>query len=233
MAILQCEDCQSAISSTAETCPTCGAKVTINAGWKKSDIISAVSAGVSSLAWLVALGAFSFGIWQFQVADNWKKREFVAAQIKEFYADSANKAVLTLLDYNPALVELFPNKTRPEDRYVNVEFDTVVNAIAKEQDFTDEEFQVRQLFEHFLGSLARFDYFVNFKAIAPDELCADFAYPVGLLQGAEDVQKMKLENGDVNINPLVEAVRAYLKRWKAHDVEHFFRTIDEACGGWQ
>jgi hypothetical protein len=72
-------------------------------GWEKSDVIAAASA-------VCAIAVFAFGIWQYRSSENWKRSEFVAAQIKEFNSDKINHAVLLMMDYDPARVELFPEK---------------------------------------------------------------------------------------------------------------------------
>jgi hypothetical protein len=75
------------------------------AGWEKSDIIAAASAAC-------AIAVFAFGIWQYRSSENWKRSEFVAAQINEFNSDKINNAVLLMMDCDPAHVELFPEKNR-------------------------------------------------------------------------------------------------------------------------
>jgi hypothetical protein len=57
---------------------------------------------------------FLFGILQYRSSENWKRSEFVAAQIKEFNSHKINHAVLLMMDYDPAHVELFPEKTNVE-----------------------------------------------------------------------------------------------------------------------
>src|SRR5258707_1216341 len=91
-------------------------------GWGKAGLISAISAAC-------AIAVFAFGIWQYRSSENWKRSEFVAAQIKEFNSDKVNRAVLLMMDYDPVRIELFPEKANVSDRYVNVEFMMLVNAI--------------------------------------------------------------------------------------------------------
>jgi hypothetical protein len=98
--------------------------------WEKSDVIAAASAAC-------AIAVFAFGIWQYRSSENWKRSEFVAAQIKEFNSDKINHAVLLMMDYEPAHVELFPDKPNLADRYVDVNFDTLIKAIREEKGFTE------------------------------------------------------------------------------------------------
>ena len=189
--------------------------------WEKTDVIAAVSA-------VCAIAVFAFGIWQYRSSENWKRSEFVAAQIKEFNSDKINHAMLLMMDYDPAHVELFPEKDKADDRYVNVEFKMLVKAVENEkEDFTDAEFQIRVYFEHFLTSLSRFNYFLSSGAIEPQELCADFAYPVELMTGTVRDLKLKITGDDVE--PFSKAVRNYLARWQETDIIDFMQKIEKAC----
>jgi hypothetical protein len=189
--------------------------------WQKSDVIAAVSA-------VCALAVFLFGILQYRSSENWKRAEFVAAQIKEFNSDKINHAVLVMMDYDPAHVELFPEKANAKDRYVDVKFGMLVKAIDQEQEFSEAEFQIKIYFEHFLTSLSRFNYFLDAGAIEPQELCADFAYPVELMTGI--AREMKLKNTSVDIEPFSKAVSKYIARWEYTEIAEFEKRIQKACG---
>jgi hypothetical protein len=188
--------------------------------WAKSDVIAALSAAC-------AIAVFLFGILQYRSSENWQRSEFVAAQIKEFNTDKINAAVLQMMDYDPAHVELYPEKSSAKDRYVDVTLSMLVKAVGQEKEFTDAEFRVRIFFEHYLTSLSRFNYFLTSGAIEPEELCADFAYPVELMTGA--AREMKLRNTGDDIAPFAKAVHDYLVRWEYADIIEFDRKIQKAC----
>ena len=188
--------------------------------WEKSDVIAAASA-------VCAIGVFAFGIWQYRSSENWKRSEFVAAQIKEFNSDKINQSVMLMMDYDPARVELFPDREKTVDRYFDVKFEMLVNAIDQEKGFSEQEFQIRQYFEHFLTSLSRFNYFLTSGAIDASELCADFAYPVELMTGS--ARDMKLKNTGVDIEPFSKAVHGYVARWQFTDISDFMGKIQKAC----
>jgi hypothetical protein len=204
------------------------------AKWETSDRIAAVSAACAILVLL-------FGVLQYRSSEKWKRSDFVATQIKEFNSDRINSSFLRMLDYNPARVELFPNKSDFEERYVEVYFDTLTSAInqsiKKDQDFDEVDFEVLQYFEHFMKSLSRFDYFLRSGAIEAHELCADLGYVAGLMNG--DAREMKFENTGLDIAPFAIAVRNYIKNWENNDVAHLIQELRVACqyrvsrGGWQ
>jgi hypothetical protein len=89
-------------------------------------------------------------------------------------------------------VELFPEKPTVRERYIDVDFRTLINAINTEKYTIASEFQIRIYWEHLLTSLSRLNYFLDSGAIEPHELCADFAYPVELMTGT--AREMKLKN---------------------------------------
>ena len=179
MALVKCEHCGEQIAGNAEHCPKCGGIYT-RKGWKRSDIISAIQATISGISAIIALGVLTYYFSQYRTTENWKKREFVATQIKEFHSDKINEAVLLMLDYDPARIELFPDRKEIGDRYVDVSFETLVAAVNKEKKYTEIEFEVRKFFEHFLNSLSRFNYYISYDAIHPAELCTELGYPIGI-----------------------------------------------------
>ena len=190
------------------------------AAWEKSDIISAASAAC-------AIFVFGFGIWQYRSSENWKRSEFVASQIKEFGTDKVNQAVLLMMDYEGVRIELFPDRPNADDRFVEVGLAMLVESLNRESHLPPNEFQIRQYFEHFLTSLSRFNYFLESGAIEPNELCADFGYPVELMTG--DARDMKLKNVGIDIAPFSKALNDYLTRWDYVYVQNFLKKIQKAC----
>jgi len=189
------------------------------ARWEKSDVIAAVSAAC-------AIFVFGLGVWQYRSSENWKRSEFVAAQIKEFNSDTINHAVLLMMDYDPVRVELFSDRDKLDKRYVDVNFKMLVKAISQEREFTDDEFQIKIYFEHFLTALSRFNYFLTSGAIEPKELCVDFDYPIGIMTGT--VRDMIRKNTGGDIEPFTKAVNDYLRRWQYTDIISFEQKIQRA-----
>ena len=117
-----------------------------------------------------------------------------------------------MMDYDPARIELFPDKANVEDRYLDVNYETLTKSIEKDNGFSDVEYQVRQYFEVFLTSLSRLNYFTDAGSIHPEELCADFGYHINLMSGA--AREIKLKNTGIDIEPFAKAVRGFLDRWQ-------------------
>lgn len=127
-----------------------------------------------------------------------------------------------MLDYNPASVELSGKK---EDVYYN----TLISAVSKDIfDHDEQELKVKQLFEHFISSLSEFQFFTE-NIIDPGILCLEFGYPIGILNGDEEIRKEKLRNSNIDIKPLADAVRDYLQRWNNTDVPAFMEKVEHSC----
>lgn len=231
MSIVPCSDCGELISSSAAMCPKCGANLgATQTKWKSSEWISMIGTVISfSTLVLGAVGAY-VAYHEFILSDNWKRREFVSAQIKDFYSDKVNGNVLALLDYNPATVELYPNKEKAADRVKSVYFKDLVSAIRDEDNLVGDRLLIRQQFEHFLQSLARFDYLSRYDAVRLDELCSDLEYPVSLLAGDPHAQEMKQKNSGIDILPLATAMRDYIARWNNVGIRRFMTSLSRACG---
>ena len=189
--------------------------------WKIADRISAMST-------ICAVLVFLFGIYEYKSSENWKRSEFVAEQIKEFNSDKINQSVLLLMDYDPVRMDLFPDKPNLKNRYVDVGLETLVTAISKDNNFSSVELQIREYFEHLMIWLRRFDYFIVSGAIEPKELCADFGYPIDLMNGS--ARDLNYKNTGIDIATFSKGVQEYLTRWQETEILHFMQKIHKACG---
>jgi hypothetical protein len=229
MNLIDCPDCAMRISGGASICPHCGAA--IKKGWKTSDKVAVGGAVVAALTLILGSIGAIVAFEEFKVQDGWKRREFVVAQIKDFYADRINTNVLLLLDYNPAMIELYPNSPSSANRTKQVQFKEFVEMIKNDRP-ADDTLLLREQFEHFLKSLSRLNYLVSYNAIDPKELCSDLEYPLSLLGGDPDVIQMKKKNSDddFDVTELSQAIDGYVTRWKDHSTREFVVKMGKACG---
>lgn len=222
MKFVQCDQCGEIVAINGKRCPNCGEALEAK-GWKRAEKISVASLIVAGMAAAIALGVLSASLWQFFSNEKWKQREFIDEQIKEFHKDKINEAVLRMLDYNPALVELSPGNQ--EDVY----FRTLISAVSRDTfDDKEQEFRVKQLFEHFISSLSKF-YFFTENIVDSNILCLEFGYPIGILNGNEDIRREKLRYSDIDIKPLADAVHNYLQRWNDTYMPSFMEKIERSC----
>ena len=218
MALVDCPECGRHIAESADHCPNCGATRTKR--WKASDIIAAVVAAFG-------IAGFAVGLYQYSISENWKKREFVATQLKEFHSYKLNEAFLLILDYPATRVELYPDKKDQNEKYADVSFDDLVAAISGPKRGT-AAFEVRKIFEHFLQSLSRFNYYMAYDAIDPKELCQEFEYPVAVLTVRQDVKEAKIKE-EVDLTRLSDALQEYFDRWPNAYVNNFLKEINQSC----
>lgn len=76
--------------------------------------------------WAKILGAimvFSIGLWQYAKAQRWKRREFIAAQVKEFESDKKIQLAMTMLDWNNREL-YFPSEA--SDKPIALKVDTAL-----------------------------------------------------------------------------------------------------------
>jgi hypothetical protein len=111
---------------------------------------------IKLLALVGASIAFVVGLFQYRITQRWKRAEWVAQEMKDFFGDPSVKTALQLLDWGSRSAELFPNRTNLEDRFVKVGDDDLAKALAYHSDrpegFTPTEAALRDLFDHFLDS---------------------------------------------------------------------------------
>lgn len=256
MSLGPCPECDAEVSSSASVCPSCGADLRTGK-WKISDKISLFSALIALVAVLgagvggyftyeqlkVATGNFNVAVRQLELATNqfnmayqqyrsneqWKQQEFIAGQIKDFYADPINSNVLKLLDYDPATIDLLPDRKDPAKNQRQVPMATFVNAIRNDNSVGDV-LLLRQQFEHFLANLSRFNYLANHSVINPDELCNVMGYHLALLAGDPVQAAAKKNQSKIDIVPLATAMREYVQNWQRRDIYEFFKLMSSTCG---
>jgi hypothetical protein len=73
---------------------------------------------LSILGYLGALGAFAVGLWQYRRADYWKRSEFLAKEMKEYFTDPKVLLALTMVDWGERDIQLFdpsiPGSANPD-----------------------------------------------------------------------------------------------------------------------
>jgi len=116
--------------------------------------------------------AFGIGLNQYRKSEAWKRLEFVAAEMKAFYADPAVKLAMGMLDWRKKEVALY--KYRDENNYDRelVDYGLVARALGIDPDLAYDKKQsaIREIFERFLEYLARFEGFLTAGVVKPIDL---------------------------------------------------------------
>ncbi|MBO9573771.1 MAG: hypothetical protein J7497_16415, partial [Chitinophagaceae bacterium] len=64
---------------------------------------------------------FLIGLKRYQKDQIWNRQEFIAREMKDFQNDPSVKNALLMLDWEVRHIQLFPDKEKPEERYVIVD----------------------------------------------------------------------------------------------------------------
>jgi len=143
---------------------------------------------ISALGFGGTICALLFGFRQYQRAEQWKRAEFIAKEIKEFESDPYVRNAMQMIDWGERKINLFQMEGLKYDDCVLVNRDKQWRALLphtikeefpslfvdsnaeKKKRFTPEETQIRDTYDVFLNYLQRFGNFVEADLIDSAEL---------------------------------------------------------------
>lgn len=170
---------------------------------------------VSILGFGGAIAALVFGLRQYKRAEQWKRGEFVAEEIKEFESNPSVRNAMVMIDWGVRTLNLFliPNPTTAdyirvtrEDQWralvphpLKPKYPSLVLELELEGDspadpprmFTIEEARIRDSYDAFLDSLERFANFAKSGLVSPEEFRPYLAYWIDSIANVDDVQEYK------------------------------------------
>ncbi len=169
---------------------------------------------------------------QNKINQDWKRAEFIAAEMKEFSRDPSVVMVMQMIDYTDRSYYLGmkdkdgePLLTRVTHRQAALDaleasgrlkkvasFAAIETALATSGGFSVEEAAIRDSFDVFLSYIERFEQFIKLKLISEAEIFPYLRYCIRMIQG----KVRHVEPG------MLSAFRAYLKAFHFEDAEHFF-----------
>ena len=155
------------------------------------------------------------GVYEYAKAQKWKKAEFVAKEVKEFYNDFNVKRALVLLDWNANELELRSNEIEDKSKiWFNDEILMSALQTHKERNkFKDEEVLIKGIFDSFLDKLSMFNNYVEAGLIDIADIKTYFAYWINII-------------GDKNNDRKPEKVRTQI--W-VYINEYGYSDIIELC----
>jgi hypothetical protein len=125
--------------------------------WKPDDLLKA-------LILLGAALAFIIGLAQYRRAQQWKRVEWVAQEMKSFFGDPVVQAAWLMIDWGSRRIPLYPDRQAESERYVRLTNEIVANALQLHEDrpdgFSDLEADIRATFDRALDGLERFHSYV-------------------------------------------------------------------------
>ena len=132
-----------------------------------------------------ALVVFIIGLWQYTRAQKWKRREFIAAQIKDFEADKDIQLVMIILDWTDRKL-YFPSVSGGNSIEVRVDDQLLCSALLPHEAasrYSADEVMIRDRIDRFLEMLVRLDNFVEARLINVAELRPYVGYWIRLISG--------------------------------------------------
>jgi hypothetical protein len=152
--------------------------------WSCSQFIDSLELIMGVIGGFGALFLFFIGLRRYKREQEWKRKEFIANEIRLFNDDPMVKNVLLMLDWSVRKIELFPDKNKRNKRFVTVNRALLSSALAHhlekiksdEDRFTEEEVAIRDHFDRFLSYFERFNQFLTAGMFSEKELEAYLHY---------------------------------------------------------
>ena len=133
---------------------------------------------------LATLATLAFGILQYRTAQLWRKKELIAEETKEFFADPMVKTAMRLMDWRAFKIDLPRPDLPEEERRVAVTSKVLADALRiygssgpqqgeaaiGEDRFRPVEVHIRDVFDRFLDGLERFDHFVESGLVSASDI---------------------------------------------------------------
>jgi len=159
--------------------------------------------------------AFIIGLTQYRVAQNWKKAEFVASEIKEAFAEPSFVTATILLDWNQTLVDL-----GKVDHLKNVDVnDAMLQAawrphIERPGGFSDLEVRLRDILDVFLTRIQRFEHFIEIGLVKSKDFYPFLRYWIKIVGDPKAGRKS---------TELQATIWRYIAFYELDDVQRFFK----------
>lgn len=183
--------------------------------WKTDDILTAVALIGGAIA-------FILGLLQYRKAQQWKRVEWVAQEMKLFFSDPMVQNALQMIDWGERRILLFPHREKFEDRYVVVSGEDVKLALLPHDErpkYTEVEAAIRDCFDRFLDGIERFESYVATGLVRPADLEPYLSYWGYHIAAARE--------GDPKVERLVQ-LRKYMGRYGYIGTSRLIQQLKEA-----
>lgn len=129
---------------------------------------------IAALGVVVGAVGFAIGLYQYHIAQKWKKSEFAAKLLEELANDERLTTCCKLLDYSTRKLPV-PSQYRPltEDSIFLHNWEALGKAMSSEVDMRKFEWQAvlyRDLFDYFFGYLERINHYIDIGLITAKDV---------------------------------------------------------------
>jgi hypothetical protein len=173
-----------------------------------------ISEGLELFGLFGAVATLLFGIFQYQNAQQWKRTEWVAQEMKAIFADPMVDNTLKMIDWDGREILLFPSHPDSSKKHVPVLHIDVKKALRihnSESAFTRSEAAIRDSFDRFFDGLERLGHYVEIKLIAVSEVQPFLKY-----------WSNKVIKGDMS-----EEIKLYMKEYGYEDSQRLLEEINK------
>jgi hypothetical protein len=131
--------------------------------------------------------AFWIGLRQYRKSEVWKRLEFVAAEMKVFYQDTAVRTAMSMLDWRKKEMALFKYRDENDYNRVVVDYEIVARSLGVDPELQYDKTQsaIREIIERFLEFLARFEGFLEAGVVEQSDLTPYLDYWMRLISGCD------------------------------------------------
>jgi hypothetical protein len=179
----------------------------------------AATADVALKLLIVAGGivAFVVGLWQYRRAQKWKRSEWVAQEMRQFFGDADVRRALLMIDWGKREIT-FSTDSAPFGTVTYAVSDAMIvkalqhHTLRKEK-FSDEETLIRDTFDRFLDGLERLASFRACRLVSANDLRPYLAYWFNKIRDAEE--------GNSQRQRLVQ-LRRYIESYGFRGVQQLF-----------
>ena len=148
---------------------------------------------------LVSIGALLLtsltllkGIVEYQKTQKWKKLEFIAKEVKEFFADFNVKRMLLLLDWNMLDLPIKEGEITTNAKTIKINDDILFSAWQHHEasdGFPELETLIRVIFDEGLSKLSLFNQYLKTGLMEENDLKPYLIYWIDIIGKAENGRK--------------------------------------------
>ena len=132
---------------------------------------------VTKVPIIIVTATFAIGLYQYWKAQRWKRCEFIAKEIKEFENNALVRRAMFMLDFRWGRFTSEPTFS-PANRIIEFNTDMLTTALLSPpaHPLNEDQIQVRLAFCDFFEGIERFNYFLETKLVAEQNLEAYLPY---------------------------------------------------------
>lgn len=136
--------------------------------------------------------AFFSGLYQYIKAQQWKKAEFVAKEIKEFEAEPQINIALQMLDWNSREYDLL-RKSSEAKKKVFITDESLCKALVphteKSSGFDPNQVIIRDIFDQLLDSFEKFEHFIQSGLVSHNDFKPYLFYWIEIIGNRDSGRK--------------------------------------------